>query len=70
MEKNTWTIEYCSETLLPAIVRDFFDQTEKELCAISREPDKTVLYIGELRSNITTWLAYHKKGDTNEKTGQ
>jgi hypothetical protein len=70
MDERIRTIKYYSATLLPAIVRDSFDQIEKELCELSLEPDKTVLLVGELRHSVTNWLAYHEMAETYEKTGQ
>jgi hypothetical protein len=67
MGDKTWTLKYYSETLLPAIVENSFDQIEKELCALSLEPDKTVLLVGELRRSITTWLAYHVTAEAYKK---
>ena len=64
MDDKAWTIRYYSETLLPAIVSDSFDQIEKELCTLSLEPDKTVLLVDELKCSITSWLAYHVKTET------
>jgi hypothetical protein len=59
MDNKIWTIKYYSEDLLPAMVSDSFKWIEQELCALSLDPDKTVLLVGELRRSITTWLAYH-----------
>jgi hypothetical protein len=53
------TIRYASDTLLPSSLDDFFEESKKELCALSLEPDKIILVIDELRRQIITWFAYH-----------
>jgi hypothetical protein len=52
-------VTYTSETVLPSFIYDSFEKTKKELCALSLEPDKTILLIDELRRQIITWFAYH-----------
>jgi hypothetical protein len=56
-------ITYASETILPPILNDFFEQAKEELCALSHEPDKTFLLVDDLRNQIVTWLAYHQTAD-------
>jgi hypothetical protein len=59
-------VTYASETLLPSCIYDFFEDTKKELCALSLEPDKTILYVDELRRQITTWFAFHATENKGE----
>jgi hypothetical protein len=60
---NNMTITYTSETLLPSCINDFFKKSKNELCDLSREPDKTILIVDELKRQIIVWLAYHKTAD-------
>jgi hypothetical protein len=57
------TMAYESDTLLSECIADFFEQSKNDLCELSREPDKSVLIIDELRRQIITWLAYHQTGE-------
>jgi hypothetical protein len=57
------TITYKSDGLLPQCIDDFLEQCKKGICALSREPDKSVLIIDELRRQIVIWLAYHQIGE-------
>jgi hypothetical protein len=59
-------ITYASETVLPSYIYDLFEDSKKEICALSLEPDKTILSIDELRRQIITWFAYHVTDNKGE----
>jgi hypothetical protein len=50
------TIQYESPTIMPEEIRLCFEKTKEHCCELSREPDKTIIFLDYLRNEILFWI--------------
>jgi hypothetical protein len=53
------TIQYESNTIMPENLKRCFEKTKEVCCNVSRESDKTILFLDNLKNEIMLWLSTH-----------
>jgi hypothetical protein len=65
------TINYRSDTLLPAGITDILEKTKERLLKLSAEPDKTIILFDVMRKELINWIDSHAEivKEHGKKTG-
>jgi hypothetical protein len=50
------TIQYESQTIMPEELRICFEKTKEHCCEVSCEPDKTIIFLDNLKNEIMFWI--------------